>query len=201
MTRLEQNLARIMTQMVELSLEAEGQARLSSVFDLRDLSTEISDACKCFIDSLYSQSEQSYFIGSFVDAYDVFMSGMSFILLKRRGIVNTRDRNPIGDTSSQDAPDQINDMVNKCCTLIAGVESRFGAVKAFRRVLRDFSAVSMGQPDPSKTISVSGPEQCSNQKGTRELIFLQILRNLPDNLPRRIPLLMARSVQEHRARS
>lgn len=157
--RLEQNSARILTHIAYAALlTTEGHtANSSSILDMETINDKISMACKRFVDSLYDRSDQAHFVGSFVDAYDIFVSGMFYIHLEQRHG---------SDAQNYDSPTKpegvrgghsglANDMVNKCCTLIAGVEARFGAVKAFRRVLRDFSALTTGTksfPQSTKTV-------------------------------------------------
>lgn len=153
--RLEQNLARIMTHIIQGSpQEAEGPSlNPSSIFDARSMSWETSTACKRYIDLLYDQSDQTHFVGSFVDAYDIFICGVFYIDIEQRQHVGVRSQWSPGDLNRTQGGTLgiANDMVNKCCTLIAGIESRFRAVKAFRRVLRDFFALVTGQYRPEST--------------------------------------------------
>lgn len=150
--RLAQNLARILTHIAQqASNGAEEHAiNSSSIFDMRSITWETSTACKRFIDVLYDRSDQAHFVGSFVDAYDILISGVFYIHLEQRQFLgvgshwSTDDMN--GARGSRLGAG--NDVVNKCCTLIAGIESRFGAVKVFRRVLRDFFALATGQYHP-----------------------------------------------------
>lgn len=157
--RLEQNEARIWTHMFQsASLENGGHTiNTYSIFDTKDINREIGAACKRFIDSLYNRSDHTHFVGSFVDAYDIFISGVFYIQLEQE---QGSSQHSIGRTSDHLSGQQerlgvINDMVNKCCTLIAGIESRFGAVKTFRRVLRDFFALTTRQSHPESAESVS----------------------------------------------
>lgn len=157
--RLEQNEARIWTHMLQSAPLENGEqpSDSSSIFDMRDIDRERGTACKRFIDSLYKRSDHAHFIGSFVDAYDIFISGVFYIQLEQRQAGSLRGNECTGDhfSGQQARLGVINDVVNKCCTLIAGIESRFGAVKAFRRVLRDFFALTTGQSHPENAESVS----------------------------------------------
>lgn len=156
--RLEQNLARTLTHIAQQAPRGtqEHTVNSSSVFDVGSMSGEISTACKRFIDLLYDRSDRAYFVGSFVDAYDIFISCVFYIYLEQKHCLESRSHWPIGGLTGAQGRrlGDVNDVVNKCCTLIAGIESRFGAVKAFRRVLRDFLAVGTGQYHPEGPNSV-----------------------------------------------
>lgn len=156
--RLEQNMARILTHIVQQApREAEEHAaNPSSVLGMRSMNWETSTACKRFIDLLYDRSDQAHFVGSFVDAYDIFISGVFYIHLEQKRCAGSPGH---GSTSELDRAERrrlgdTNDMVNKCCTLITGIEPRFDAVKVFRRVLRDFFALGTSQYHPENTNSV-----------------------------------------------
>lgn len=157
--RLEQNEARIWTHMFQSTSLENGEYNInsSSIFDTRDINREIRTACKRFIDSLYNRSDHAHFVGSFVDAYDIFISGVFYIQLEQRQGSSLHSNGRTSDhlSGQQGRLGIINDVVNKCCTLIAGIESRFGAVKAFRRVLRDFFALTTGQSHPDSAEFVS----------------------------------------------
>lgn len=156
---LEQNEARIWTHMLQSAPFENGEHTIksSSIFGTKDISREIEAACKRFIDSLYNQSDDAHFAGSFVDAYDIFISGVFYIHLEHQQSGSLRISGSAGDhLSAQEARlRDINDVVNKCCTLIAGIESRFGAVKAFRRVLRELFALTTGHSHAQSAESVS----------------------------------------------
>lgn len=153
--RLEQNLARTLTQIAQgaLSGTAERTSNSSSIFDVTSMEWETSTVCKRFIDSLYDRSDQAHFVGSFVDAYDVFISGVFYIHLEQQKCIRDCSNWSTDDLKGAHGGrlGVANDMVNKCCTLLAGIESRFGAVKAFRRVLRGYFAVVTGHCDPEST--------------------------------------------------
>lgn len=153
--RLAQILARILTHIApETSEGAEEHAINSSfIFDARSIIWETSTACKGFIDLLYDRSDQAHFVGSFVDAYDIFISGVFYIHLEQPQFLGVGSHWSTGDVDGARGGrlGNANDVVNKCCTLIAGIESRFAAVKVFRRVLRDFFAFATGQYHPEST--------------------------------------------------
>lgn len=166
--RLEQNEARIWTHMFQSAStnNREHTINSSAIFDRKDINQEISAACKRFIDSLYSRSDHAHFVGSFVDAYDIFISGVFYIHLEHRKGGGLRINGSAGDQlSAQEIRlRDINDVVNKCCTLIAGIESRFGAVKAFRRVLRDLFALTTGHShaDSTEPVSMTSADKASS---------------------------------------
>lgn len=159
--RLEQNLARILTHTAHgaLSGTAERTSNSSSIFDVTSMDWETSKACKRFIDLLYDRSDQAHFVGSFVDAYDVFISGVFYIHLEQQKCIRVCSHWSTGALNGAQGGrlGVANDMINKCCTLLAGIESRFGEVKAFRRVLRGYFAVVTGQCDSESTNPVSKP--------------------------------------------
>lgn len=156
--RLQQNLARILTYITEELPEGfKGRDIVSSsLFDSESINWEIMTACKGFIDSIHDRSDQAHFVGSFVDAYDIFIAGFFYIHLEQQQGPGARVEGSRSDPNSSQKGrlSAVNDVVNKCCTLIVGIESRFGAIKAFRRVLRDFFAVTMGQYSSDGTSSV-----------------------------------------------
>lgn len=157
--RLEQGGARIWTHIIKMTPLDDGGHKINSsyIFHVKDINREISTACKRFIDSLYSRSDHAHFIGSFVDAYDIFISSIFYIQLEQRHCHDMRS-DPYAGTHSGGQElryGMINDVVNKACTLIAGIESRFGTVKAFRRVLREFFVLATGQSHPDGIQPVS----------------------------------------------
>ncbi|KAK2596290.1 hypothetical protein N8I77_013186 [Diaporthe amygdali] len=183
--RLEQNSARILTHIAYAALlTTEGHtANSSSILDMETMNDEISMACKRFVDSLYDRSDQAHFVGSFVDAYDIFVSGMFYIYLEQRHGSDAQNYDSLTKPEGVRGGHSglVNDMVNKCCTLIAAVEARFGAVKALRRVLRDFSALTTGTksfPQNTKTL----------------------LMDLPDIIPTQISLLISQTLDRQRTR-
>ncbi|KAJ0104014.1 Protein STB5 [Diaporthe amygdali] len=116
--RLEQNSARILTHIAYAALlTTEGHtANSSSVFDMETMSDEISMACKRFVDSLYDRSDQTHFVGSFVDAYDIFVSGMFYIYLEQRHGSDAQNYESLTkpDGVRGGHAGLVNDMVNKC---------------------------------------------------------------------------------------
>jgi hypothetical protein len=145
--RLEQNAVRIWTHIAQSVLTGTGNgantANSSSIFDTNGINREIRTAYERFIDSLYHLSDHAHFTGSFIDAYDIFISGVFYVQLEQRLGAGQELRHG-----------NINNVINKCCTVLAGIESRFGAVKAFRRVLRDFAALATGQSSSGSAESV-----------------------------------------------
>lgn len=156
--RLAQTLARILTHIAQKGSNGaeEHTINSSSIFDVRSITWETSTACKRLVDLLYDRSDQAHFVGSFVDAYDIFISGVFYIHLEQPQFLRAGSHWSTGDIDGARGGrlGVANDVINKCCTLIAGIESRFGAVKIFRRVLRDFFALTTGQYDPESTSSV-----------------------------------------------
>lgn len=155
---LEQNLARTLTHVAQQAFKGtEGHASdTSPIFEARSIYGEIRTACRRFIDLIYDRSDNAHFVGSFIDAYDIFISGVFYILLEQpqcpRGLSDWSKDDLNG--ARQSRLSVTIDVVNKCCTLITGIESRFGAVKVFRRVLREFFAVMTGQLHPERSNAV-----------------------------------------------
>ncbi|KAI1761669.1 hypothetical protein GGR53DRAFT_18010 [Hypoxylon sp. FL1150] len=116
-----------------------------SIFDMRSVEVDVSVTCKNLINHLHEWSDRMHFVGSFIDAYDIFLSGI-FIIYVRQYLrdFSTTPRGTYENLNQQTTIGQISDVITKCCTLIASIESRFSSVKAFRRILQDLSSRIVG---------------------------------------------------------
>lgn len=90
-------------------------------------------SCEHLIDRIYEKSEHGTFVGSFLDAYDIFSAGVALLCIA------------LGqDQSMKQALVQVTKVVNKCSTLLTMIGERFSAVKTFREVLWALSNKALG---------------------------------------------------------
>ena len=116
-----------MTQM----LKANGSATISGSMIRRSFSIS-NDMIRCYseyIEEEYRSSDSGDFVGSFVDAYDLFAAGIGIICLQRASSISVDMK-----------------IINKCTALLTLLGERFPGLRVFRRVLWAFSDVaSVGQ--------------------------------------------------------
>lgn len=100
--------------------------------DLLLSSTSIANdfikSCVDYLEEEYQRSDRGEFVGSFVDAYDIFGAGVIFVCLT-------------AGTPSQDA-----NVVNKCTALLTLLGEKFPGLRVFRRVLWALSVLVSGEP-------------------------------------------------------
>lgn len=133
------------------------------------IQTETISSCEHLIDHIYEKSEHGTFVGSFLDAYDIFSAGVALLCIA------------LGqDQSMKQALVQVTKVVNKCSALLTMIGERFSAVKTFRKVLW---ALSNKAPGSGLLSSQMDPQD--------------ILYNLPPVIPDRIRQLIRCSIREY----
>ncbi|KAI0151407.1 fungal-specific transcription factor domain-containing protein [Pestalotiopsis sp. NC0098] len=140
--------------------------RTSSSSMAQEVERETVEACVRFVDQTYEQFQDHSFVGSFVDAYDLFSASLTIIQLKRRDVtVNTQLQLA-----------SMMDVINKCSALLTVVAERFSIFRSLQRVLLSLSGRLM-------TNSIPGAQITSNMEV-----------ELPDAIPDHLRLLISSCV-------
>ncbi|KAF7541309.1 hypothetical protein G7054_g679 [Neopestalotiopsis clavispora] len=112
--------------------------RRSSAAVMREVDRETIEACTRYVDRIYERFQDNNFVGSFIEAYDLFTASLTVVHLKRRDVTS--------NTQQQLA--SMMDVINKSSTLLTVVAERFSMFRGFQRVLLSLSGHLMANTIP-----------------------------------------------------
>ena len=121
--RLEQLACRTLLQIVMPEDQA-WHVQSSSISNYQSIKEDAMTSCARLISQLYDQADHHDFVGSLVDAYDIFSAGVVHLCLSSRA----------GDQIGQQLL-LATKVTNKCLTLLTIIGERFPYIKGFRRAL------------------------------------------------------------------
>lgn len=102
------------------------------------IEAETMASCKRFVESYYELLTQGQLGGSFIDAYDIVVAGVTFYGLVRATRTGASDHT-VNDAVS---------IIHKCSILITEMTQSFPALKTFQRTLQSLSCRLLGQGPP-----------------------------------------------------
>lgn len=100
------------------------------------------NCCQEFIDAVWDQSEHGFFVGSFVDAYDIFAVGVVFICFSSGATYQPEQTRR-----------ELSEMINKVSALLTVIAERFPALKVFRKLIWALSSQASESRQSHYTVS------------------------------------------------
>ena len=125
---LDQLACQMLVQMIQSSVSQQDIEEVASKI-LRNVTKDTTETCRHFIDRSYDRLQNHLYVGSFVDAYDIFSAALVIIYLIHSSTSG----------SYQQHLASIMDVVNKCSTILAAIAERFKVFRSFQRVLSSIS--------------------------------------------------------------
>lgn len=112
--------------------------RRSSAAVMREVDRETIEACTRYVDRIYERFQDNNFVGSFIEAYDLFTASLTVVHLERRDVT----------LNTQQQLASMMDVINKSSTLLTVVAERFSMFRGFQRVLLSLSGHLMANTIP-----------------------------------------------------
>ncbi|ETS81543.1 hypothetical protein PFICI_06545 [Pestalotiopsis fici W106-1] len=109
---------------------------------VREVERETIEACARYIDRSYERLQENNFVGSFIEAYDMFTASLTVVHLKRRDAA----------CNTQQQLASMMDLINKSSTLLTAIAERFSVFRSFQRVLLSLSGHLMANPIPTAQV-------------------------------------------------
>ncbi|KAF6813660.1 hypothetical protein CPLU01_14596 [Colletotrichum plurivorum] len=108
---------------------------------VHDVELDVLSSSRQFVSRSYDRFIQGEFIGSFIEAYDIFQAAVICVCLTRRMNVAERNITKVAET------------ISKASTLVTVISSKFPALAAFQRVLMSLSTRMMDDRNTSDGVS------------------------------------------------
>lgn len=112
------------------------------------IEAETMASCKRFVESHYEFSTHGQLGGSFIDAYDIMVAGVTFVGLIRTAAAGTSEHT-VNDAVS---------IIHKCSILITEMTQSFPALKTFQKTLQSLSSQLLGEGPPRTPLNVLDQE-------------------------------------------
>lgn len=109
---------------------------------MREVDRETIEACTRYVDRIYERFQDNNFVGSFIEAYDLFTASLTVVHLERRDVT----------LNTQQQLASMMDVINKSSTLLTVVAERFSMFRGFQRVLLSLSGHLMANTIPGAQV-------------------------------------------------